>query len=91
MSEASPKPPVFYHGFGGRLYHETPFWVREDAVYHIRVRSEFGSPSLTTPDIASQLLESAKFYHAKLHWWVHLFLLMPDHWHALLSFNPTPE
>jgi len=77
-----------YHGFGGRLYHEVPAWVREDAIFHLRVRCEPESPRLTEPAVAQALLASAKFYHARQRWWVHLFLLMPDHWHALLSFGP---
>jgi len=91
MSEENPKPRTVYQGFGARLYHDIPAWVREDAVYHIRVRCAPGSPDLTQPQIAGMLLESAKLYHERLRWWVHLFLLMPDHWHALLSFGPSRE
>jgi hypothetical protein len=32
------------------------------------------------------LLNSARFYEAKQRWHITLFLLMPDHLHALLSF-----
>jgi putative transposase len=31
-------------------------------------------------------LDSAKFYEARARWHITLFLLMPDHLHALLSF-----
>jgi len=83
--------PKVYHGFGGRLFHEMPSWVQADAIYHIRVRCEVGSPRLTQPEIADRLLESVKLYQVKERWWVHLFLLMPDHWHALLSFGVGRE
>jgi REP element-mobilizing transposase RayT len=32
-------------------------------------------------------LDSAKFYEAKMRWHITLFLLMPDHVHAVLSFT----
>lgn len=32
------------------------------------------------------MLNSVEFYTAKGRWFSHLFLLMPDHLHALLSF-----
>jgi putative transposase len=32
------------------------------------------------------LLDSAQFYQTKQRWHITLFLLMPDHFHALLSF-----
>jgi len=44
------------------------------------------SPALTSPEIALKLLESARIYHEQLKWYLHLFLLMPDHVHAILSF-----
>jgi len=83
--------PKVYHGFGGRLFHEMPSRVQDDAIYHIRVRCATGSAPLTQPDIAGRLLDSVKLYQAKERWWVHLFLLMPDHWHALLSFGLERE
>jgi REP element-mobilizing transposase RayT len=87
MSDDVPKKPSVYHGFGGRLLHEVPAWVRDDAIFHIRVRIEPTSPRLTEPSLAAALLDSVKFYHARGRWWVHLFVLMPDHWHALLTFG----
>jgi putative transposase len=75
-----------YLGFGERLRHRIPWWVRDDAIYHIRVRAMKGGKSLTVPGTARTLLDAAKFYHERRRWCVHLFLLMPDHWHALLSF-----
>ena len=36
--------------------------------------------------VARALLESVLFYQTKHRWHVMLFVLMPDHWHALISF-----
>jgi REP element-mobilizing transposase RayT len=89
MSEPpSPLEKKQYLGFGERLQHRIPWWVRDDAIYHLRVRCAKGTRPLTIPETARALLESARFYHARRRWCVHLFLLMPDHWHALMSF-PT--
>ena len=74
--------------FPGRLYHAVPGWVEEGAVFHIRIRCrEDNIASLVTPETATALLESARFYCANGRWYVHLFLLMPDHLHALISFH----
>lgn len=32
------------------------------------------------------MLKSVAYYHEQDSWFCHLFLLMPDHWHALLVF-----
>jgi REP element-mobilizing transposase RayT len=70
-----------------RLHHQTPSWVNGDAVFHIRIRLERGSAvPLTAPPLARALLDSAVFYHRQATWRCHLFLLMPDHLHALLTF-----
>jgi len=41
---------------------------------------------LTTPELAADLIQAAKRYHESGKWWCELFMLMPDHMHALLSF-----
>ena len=41
---------------------------------------------LTESTIASALLKSAEHYHNQARWDCRLFLLMPDHLHALLAF-----
>jgi len=70
-----------------RLHHATPAWVKADAVFHIRVRlAPISSKPLTEPALGTALLESAGFYHRHASWFCHLFLLMPDHLHALLCF-----
>jgi REP element-mobilizing transposase RayT len=73
----------------GRLPHGVPAWVDPgSAIYHVRMRLENRSVrSLTDPELGPRLLESAVFYARRKRWWPHLFLLMPDHLHALLSFD----
>jgi putative transposase len=70
--------------FPGRLRHRAPLWVPSGAVFHIRIRAL--SATLVQPEVASALLESAQFYQDRERWFIWLFLLMPDHLHALLSF-----
>jgi REP-associated tyrosine transposase len=57
------------------------------ATFHIRIRAK-GPRLLTDPVLAPALLESALFYAVRRRWYPHLFLLMPDHIHALISFPP---
>jgi len=76
-----------YHGFGGKLHHDVPSWVRDDAVFHLRIRCAPGQiMPLTSPDIAPFLMESARFYQDQSRWWLDVLVLMPDHLHALVSF-----
>ncbi len=74
-----------------RLHHNTPGWVKDGALFHIRIRADPAqSPPLTDSVLARELLAAARRYHELGHWWCELFLLMPDHAHALLAFPPTP-
>ncbi len=61
-------------------------------MFHIRVRvARENRQPLTQPALATGLLNSAQYYHEQGCWFCHLFLLMPDHWHALLSFPPSSK
>jgi putative transposase len=72
----------------GRLYHRMPSWVSSGAIFHIRIRCASGNPVLLTESsLAPQIIESVRFYEDQRKWYVTLFLLMPDHVHALLSFG----
>ena len=74
--------------FTRRLHHDVPSSVDQSgAVFHIRIRATSPVP-LTDPDLAPQLLSSVVEYSRREIWWPVLFLLMPDHVHALLSFHP---
>jgi REP element-mobilizing transposase RayT len=71
------------------LHHNVPHWVEPGALFHIRIRldRERKQKPLTAPPLAQAILESAKFYEVRMRWHITLFLLMPDHLHALLSFG----
>ncbi|MBI4622787.1 MAG: transposase [Verrucomicrobia bacterium] len=72
-----------------KLHHHTPGWVPDGEIFHIRLRVERAQPiALTTPTLATALLNSARFYHEHVRWHCALFLLMPDHLHGLLAFPP---
>ncbi len=72
----------------GKLHRRTPGWVSSDARFHIRIRIEGSQARMTDPDLASRLLSSVVFYHEHARWYAWLFVLMPDHLHAILSFAP---
>jgi len=75
----------------GRLPHHIPHWVDpSQSIYHIRNRVHGATPCpLTDPHLARRLLDSVVFFGSHQRWWPHVFLLMPDHLHALLSFPAT--
>jgi putative transposase len=79
---------VIYRGLPERLHHRVPHWVQPGALFHIRIAldREKEQKALTDSPLAQAILDSAKFYEAMLRWHVTLFVLMPDHLHALLSF-----
>jgi len=79
---------VIYHGFPRRLHHTVPSWVESAGLFHIRIAldREAQQRVLTDPVLAQPLFDSAKLYETKQRWHITLFLLMPDHLHALLSF-----
>ncbi|MEM9280206.1 MAG: transposase [Verrucomicrobiota bacterium] len=70
------------------LPHGVPMWVREGSVWFITIcTAERGTAVLTESDVAERLLNAASFYHDRKRWYVHLFLIMPDHIHALITFG----
>ena len=80
---------VIYRGFPAKLHHGVPHWVEGGSPFHIRIRSDLTrkQPLLTDPPLATKLLDSARFYETKQRWHIIIFLLMPDHAHAILSFG----
>jgi putative transposase len=44
-----------------------------------------GSNQLCTPAVAEKLFTAVRHYHEQLRWHVSLWLLMPDHLHALVA------
>jgi len=70
-----------------KLPHGTPFWVPDDAVFFVTVNCrERGINSLCHAPVAAMIRASVEFRMVRGDWWVHLFLLMPDHLHMLVSF-----
>jgi putative transposase len=65
-----------------------PHWVEPGAFFDIRIAlaCEKEQKTLTDPALAQAIFDSVKFYEGKMRWHITLFLLMPDHLHALLSF-----
>ena len=69
-----------------RLYHSVPGWIETNPVFFVTFCAlPRGSNHLCVPGLAPSLLESAAFYHQWQRWWVKIFLLMPDHVHALVA------
>ncbi|HWA85813.1 MAG TPA: transposase [Opitutus sp.] len=67
------------------LYHTPPAWAR-DATFFITICCQRRGPNqLCTPTVSEKLLRSIRHYHETQRWYVCLWLLMPDHLHALVS------
>ena len=77
---------MLYRGFPSKLHHDVPHWVESEALFHIRIAVDKEQTPITSTAIAQALLDSARLYESKQRWYITLFLLMPDHIHALLSF-----
>jgi len=78
-----------YRGFSKRLHHRVPHWVEDGALFHIRIRlvPSLEQRALIDQQLGPVLLDSARFYEATHRWHITLFLIMPDHLHAILSFG----
>ncbi len=75
------------------LPHEIPSWVDpQKEIYFISINCEERfTNQLALPDVSKRLFETVHHRQEKLLWWPYLFLLMPDHLHALLSFPPSDK
>jgi REP element-mobilizing transposase RayT len=73
------------------LPHNVPLWVDpQKEVYFITITCQRrGRTQLTNPEVACSLLDTVKLRNERFIWFAHIFLLMPDHLHALLSFPPS--
>jgi REP element-mobilizing transposase RayT len=73
------------------LPHQVPLWVDpKKEVYFITINCQHrGLNQLIHPELAAALLDTVKLRHDRFIWFAHIFLLMPDHVHALLSFPPS--
>jgi REP element-mobilizing transposase RayT len=67
------------------LHHVPPTWAG-DATFFLTLCCQIrGTNQLCTADVAQKLLTAVRHYHEQLRWHVSLWLLMPDHLHALVS------
>jgi putative transposase len=73
------------------LPHEIPTWIDpQREIYFITINCEDRSRNqLALADVSGPLFETVRHRQEKLLWWPYVFLLMPDHVHALLSFPPS--
>ena len=73
------------------LPHEIPLWVDpQREIYFITINCQVrGTNQLATDNISTALFETIRHRQEQGLWWPHVFLLMPDHLHALLSFPPS--
>ena len=75
------------------LPHDIPFWIDPSKeIYFITINCRARNRNqLAIPEVAEPLFETVKHRQEKFLWWPHVFLLMPDHLHALLSFPPSDK
>ena len=75
------------------LPHEIPLWVDpQREIYFITINCQVrGTNQLATDKIAPVLFETFRHRQVTGLWWPYLFLLMPDHLHALISFPPSAK
>jgi REP element-mobilizing transposase RayT len=73
------------------LPHQIPSRIDpQTEVYFITIncRTRF-SNQLALPEVSVRLFETVRHRQEKSLWWPYVFVLMPDHLHALLSFPPS--
>lgn len=69
------------------LHHSAPAWVKPGSLFFITLCCEQRTENqLCRPEIGPALLDAVRFYHDHQRWFARLFLLMPDHAHALVAF-----
>ena len=74
-----------------RLYHSTPPWVRPAEIFFITVCcAQRGTNQLAKSEVFAVMINALNQYIQNSKLWTELFLTMPDHLHALISF-PADE
>jgi REP element-mobilizing transposase RayT len=69
------------------LPHAVPPWVNSGAIYFFtQCLQDRTRTDLVQAETAPILLAAVRNYHDRQIWFMRLFLLMPDHLHALVSF-----
>jgi hypothetical protein len=62
--------------------------ARNAVSYPHQVGAQERAKNINHPALGQAIMDSAKFHQVKIQWHIILFLLMPDHVHAVLSFSP---
>ena len=71
-----------------KLPHEIPSWVKQGAKHFVTINCcEREKRILTYPDVAERLINGVIKYEQLGYWFVYLLVIMPDHIHAILTFN----
>jgi putative transposase len=74
------------------LPHDIPNWVEDGAVFFITIcAAERSKPTLTVDPVPRVLMDAIAHYHKAARWYCHLFVIMPDHIHALISLPRDEE
>ncbi len=74
-----------------KLPHEIPVWAQINAIYFITICAEpRGENHFCHVNISHEIWNTILHRQEIGQWWVHLFLMMPDHIHALMSFAQNP-
>lgn len=70
------------------LPHDVPLWVDPStSVYYVTVCcAERGRNHLARPEIGPALLGTVKHRNEQAVWFSYVFMIMPDHVHALMAF-----
>ncbi len=69
------------------LPHGVPDWVPTGQTYFITIcASPRGTNQLARPEVFAVLIDALEYYVSAKKLWPRLFLAMPDHLHALVSF-----
>jgi putative transposase len=74
-----------------RLAHFIPHWLDERPFFFVTINCvPRGKNQLCLADVGPKILASADYYHQQMKWHAALFLLMPDHVHAIVSLSAAP-
>jgi REP element-mobilizing transposase RayT len=76
-----------------KLPHNIPLWVDPHTqIYFITINCKSRLLNQLAHDqMARDLFETVGYRQQQNLWWPHVFLLMPDHLHALISFPPSEK
>jgi len=74
-----------------KLPHAIPQWVADGSWFFITVQCvPPGKNQLCRADTGEAVLAAIRHNHDKLVWNCRLALLMPDHWHGIMTFSRDP-